>query len=591
MRLKIALLLMLILLPCLVAITPIEGVYVPPQVNVYLEPQNILDTSLIPGTQFTVDMTLDYIEPELLWAYQICLTFNASVMHGVSIENGPFMESNGGNVLVVEGKGFNNDAGTLGIFAAYLSELEKFPTGGSDEFGPLCTITFEVVDYGGSHITMGAGFPVGETRLANKTGGSLIDKKYHPERFFDSYFDNRPRVIVDPAEVLKMPVGRSFNISVNVAGMVDLYRCEFYMNWSAPLLDVTNVYEGDFFKSIPGGTQFVYEIHNDEGYIHVISERTLAPGVTGDGTIAQISFLVEDLGDSDLHLYDITLLDSASNPIIYMAFDGFFDNFVIHDIAVTSVTASPSMIEAGHEDLVSINVTVENIGDFADTFNVTIHYVTKDDEGEIDEATDITLDSGAKITLTFNWDVTDLEGGVYDIKAEASAVADEVNIENNIRIYKSVIVILHNISIITASTTSTRVRNGDSVHIDIAIENKGSMTESFNVTTYINGTAIQTKTMDDFKHGEVRSFTVLWNITTDTKPGLYLIMAETSEVPDDVDTSDNVFPIAVVEVLEVSEVSLSQQVMPIAVVAVVIVGISAAVIVFRRIRGPSAEAW
>jgi len=591
MRLKIALLLMLILLPCLIAITPIEGQYVPPPVNVYLEPQSILDTSLVPGTRFTINMTLDYIEPELMWAYQICLTFNASILHGVSVENGPFMESNGGEIEVVEGRGFDNVAGRLGIYAVYLAKLEKFPTGGSDEFGPLCTITFEVVGYGGSPINMGAGFPVGETLLGNRTGGAIITKKFHPKRFFDTYFDNRPRVYVDPAKVLKVPAGGSFNISINVDGMVDLYRCEFYLNWSAPLLDATNVYEGGFLKSIPGVTQFTYEIHNDEGYIKVTSLRTTPPGVPGDGTIANISFLVQDLGDSLLHLYSVTLLDSAGDPMTFVAFDGFFDNFIVHDIAVTSVTASPSIVEPGHEGLVSINVTVENMGDFADTFNVTIHYETRDDEGEIDEVTDISLNSGAKITITFNWDVTDLEGGVYNIRAEASPVADEINTENNIRIYKSVIIILHNISIITASTTSTRVRNGDSVHIDIAVENKGSMTEAFNVTTYVNGTAIQTETMDDFKAGDVRSFTVLWNITADVKPGLYLIMAETSEVPDDVDTSDNVFRFAVVEVLEVSEVSLSQQVMPIAVVAVVIIGLSAAVIVFRRIRGPSEEAW
>ena len=150
----------------------------------------IIDPTLIPGTQFTINMTLDYVEPDLLWAYQICLSFNASVLHGVSVENGPFMASNGGSVIVIHGSGFNNTVGRMGIFAAYLDPVEKFPEGGSDEHGALCTITFEVVGYGDSHITMGAGFPVGETLLGNRTGHVLISKKLNPECFTDAYFTN-----------------------------------------------------------------------------------------------------------------------------------------------------------------------------------------------------------------------------------------------------------------------------------------------------------------------------------------------------------------------------------------------------------------
>jgi len=583
MSLKKTLLLMSLFLTSLIVIIP-TSIGTPSPTTVSLEPQSVLDTSLVPGTQFTIDMSLDYVEPDLLWGYQLTLSFNPAVLHGVSVENGPFLESRGGSTLIMPGPGFNNTGGTLGLFAAYLYPIEKFPEGGSDEHGPLCTITFEVVEYGGSPITMGP-----ETGLANSTETHaywIIHKKENPEFFFDSYFDNRPPISVDPKTVKDVPVGGSFNVSVNVADMADLYSWEFYMNWSVPMLDVTSVVEGDFLKSQPGETQFDYEIHNDEGYIYVSCARTVTPGVTGDGTLAQISFLVKSIGNSTIHLYDTLLLDSAQKQMLSTTIDGFFDNLKIHDIAVTSVTAFPSMIEPGIEDHVHINVTVENKGDFTETFNVTIYYGEK----EIDEETDISLDPGANIILTFTWNITGVEGGAYSIKAEASVVTDEANTENNTHIYKSVIIIHHNISIIKGSTTSTKVESGDSVHIDITIKNKGSVTETFNVTTYYNETAIETETISDLRHGESRTFTVIWNIT-DVEPGLYLIMSETSDIPDDADTSDNVRPIAVIEVMEASEESLySKIIIPVAAIAVIL-GVSAVYIIFRRIRRSPEEAW
>ena len=147
--------------------------------HVSVEPPLIWDPNMVPGTQFSIDVDVDYVVK--LWGYQVTLSFNPDVLHGVSVENGPFLESRGGKVIVVPGPGFDNDAGVLGLFAAALYPIKKFPTGG----GTLATITFEVVGYGSSPITMGP-----ETGLANKTAGWIIHKKDDPEPFFDGYFDN-----------------------------------------------------------------------------------------------------------------------------------------------------------------------------------------------------------------------------------------------------------------------------------------------------------------------------------------------------------------------------------------------------------------
>ena len=593
MRSKKTFLLIIFFLTSFIVIIPTAEGYIPPPVNVSLTRTgaqyingmwNILDTSLIPGTQFTVNMTLDDIEANLLWAYQLTLSFDPDVLQGVSVENGPFMESQGGDAVVNPGQGFNNTEGTRWLYAAYLYPMENFPEGGSEEYGPLCTITFEVADYGGSPITLGK-----ETLLGNLTGGPIIKKEKHPDHFFDAYFDNRPPVSVDPSVVEDVSVGGKFNVSVNVAEMENLYSYEFYMNWSAPVLNVTGIVEGDFLKSQPGDTVFQQEIHNDEGYIRVRCERTGTPGVSGGGTLANITFQVESVAKSNLHLYDTSLFDPVGNPILHMTIDGFFNNVRIHDIAVTKVTASPTLLEPGSADPVYINVTVENLGQFTETFNVTVYY----GEEEIDTETDISLLKDSEITLNFIWNITAVKGGSYTIKAEASGVADDANTENNIGTFRSVVIVLHDISIIRGATLQSRAHSGDSVYINILIKNEGSVTEeNFNVTTYYNDTAIYTKVISSLIHGGEIPIMVIWNITDDVEPGLYLIWAATTDIPGEAEPSNNVRNIAPIEIREVSEQSLTSQIIiPVAAIAAVILGVSAVYIIFRRIRPPAEEAW
>jgi hypothetical protein len=147
--------------------------------HVSVEPPMIWDPNMTPGSQFTVDIYVDYVDK--LWGYQLTMSFNPDVLHGMDVENGPFLESRGGNAIVVPGPGFDNDVGELGLFAAALYPIMKFPSGS----GTLVTVTFEVVGYGGSPITMGL-----ETGLANATGGWIVHREDDPEPFFDGYFDN-----------------------------------------------------------------------------------------------------------------------------------------------------------------------------------------------------------------------------------------------------------------------------------------------------------------------------------------------------------------------------------------------------------------
>jgi len=94
------------------------------------------------------------------------------------------------------------------------------------------------------------------------------------------------------------------------------------------------------------------------------------------------------------------------------------------DIAVTKVTTSKTVVGQGYN--VSITVTVENQGDYTETFNVTVYAKTT----AIVTQT-VTLTSGNSKTITFTWNTTGFAKGNYTIWAYAWPVPYETDIEDN----------------------------------------------------------------------------------------------------------------------------------------------------------------
>ena len=91
-----------------------------------------------------------------------------------------------------------------------------------------------------------------------------------------------------------------------------------------------------------------------------------------------------------------------------------------HDVAVTNVTLTPTMVKPG--SLVTINVTVLNNGTVAETFNVTAYY---DLTHEIDTQTITGLAAGVEMNVIFTWNTTGLGERTYKIKVTASLAEDE----------------------------------------------------------------------------------------------------------------------------------------------------------------------
>jgi hypothetical protein len=82
----------------------------------------------------------------------------------------------------------------------------------------------------------------------------------------------------------------------------------------------------------------------------------------------------------------------------------------------------------------NINVTVENQGDFTETFNVTLYANTT-----VMETKQITLTCGASTTVTFTWNTTGFAKGNYTIWAYAWPVQGEIDTADNTFTYDGIV--------------------------------------------------------------------------------------------------------------------------------------------------------
>ncbi|MEM3828138.1 MAG: right-handed parallel beta-helix repeat-containing protein, partial [Conexivisphaerales archaeon] len=99
---------------------------------------------------------------------------------------------------------------------------------------------------------------------------------------------------------------------------------------------------------------------------------------------------------------------------------------LVHDVAILSI--APSAIRIASGSTVQVSVKVKNEGNTYETFNVSLYY----DDNLIGWETITDMIPGSTKLLTFNWNTSGVPYGTYTLKAEASMVPGEVDIEDNV---------------------------------------------------------------------------------------------------------------------------------------------------------------
>jgi len=239
-------------------------------------------------------------------------------------------------------------------------------------------------------------------------------------------------VAVDP-KITSTEPGESFEINITVSDVSNLYGLEINMTFDPTILNAVNVTEGPFLEQTGGTWWLPSTINNIAGF--VFFGDTLFPfpeeGATGSGVLASITFNVTAEGRSGLNFSETKLRTIERTdegdlpvPIDHTAVDGVFAYPLLRDVAVINVEVSSTSVSAGES--VSINVTVRNEGEIAETFDVTVSF-----DSTIDTKTVTDLAPEAFETLGFSWDTKGLTEGNYTITAVASILSGETEMADN----------------------------------------------------------------------------------------------------------------------------------------------------------------
>jgi hypothetical protein len=117
----------------------------------------------------------------------------------------------------------------------------------------------------------------------------------------------------------------------------------------------------------------------------------------------------------------ITLLIAAVYIVINWPFAG-----VTHNVAVTDITVSSAQVQRG--DSVNITVTLKNEGSVSESFNVSLYL----NSSLLETRPVLALGSNDEKSVVYNWDTSTVPSADYLIKAEASPVAGETNVTDNV---------------------------------------------------------------------------------------------------------------------------------------------------------------
>ena len=264
------------------------------------------------------------------------------------------------------------------------------------------------------------------------------------------YIAVAPESIVDTT----LTPGKNFTVSIYTDyNGTDIWAWQFSLTYNPLVLQGVSVTNGDLItKTKHDSAELILGTFNNTlgrlsltcAYFFYVAPDE--PYVTsGPGILANITFTVVGIGDSDINLIEERTelmgygdgeaygIISDWEPYFYHIISGYFKNtaeIVTHDVAVVSVTFSPTSVKPGEP--VNITVVVENQGTVAETFIVAAYYGTGHPSYLIATPKTVqTLEAGTNISLAFVWDTTDISAITTAIWAEAGTVPGETDTNDN----------------------------------------------------------------------------------------------------------------------------------------------------------------
>ena len=123
------------------------------------------------------------------------------------------------------------------------------------------------------------------------------------------------KVFVNPAAKSAI-IGDDFTLNIDIKTTATIYADQFDVYFNPTILNISSAVEGNFLKQ-DGATTFpVIQIDNTVGKITFGSTRfNIQTGVTGQGTLATITFHAKAAGSTILDLENVLLSDPSLQPV------------------------------------------------------------------------------------------------------------------------------------------------------------------------------------------------------------------------------------------------------------------------------------
>jgi len=355
-------------------LTPVFALIPTNKTRIFVDPPEIVDPTMLPSSTFAINITIDNVVD-----MQVCtfnLTYNTNVLGWAGIRlirfSGQLPRAN------VE---CNDDTGYIWAKLTYTT-----PVSTVDPVA-LAEIIFHVENLGSSPLDLH------DTEILDSEGEPIDHSVY--DGFFMSLIRDVAVINVIPSRSWAYQ-GWPVNIAVRVKNLGNISET------------------------------FDVKVYYDDNLIGVTTVTDLAPNEELD---LNVPWNTSSVGEGTYTIkaeavpvpYEI---DTSNN--VY--FDGTVQILtVIRDVAVTEVVTEQDWAYQGW--MVQVNVTVENLGEVAETFNVTLYC-----DGNIVDTYDvINLAPHASLTIVFVWNTSSTEPcNNYTLSAEASEISYEFDSVNNI---------------------------------------------------------------------------------------------------------------------------------------------------------------
>ena len=336
------------------------------QAKISITPNKIIDSTLEPCHQFTVNVTISNASNVNSWELKIF--YRNDVLNVSDVSFGPFLQSSGPTTQIVKSMTDNYNE-THGL--VWLNETLTTSTGAFGD-GILATITFHVEGVGETEISLK------DTKLTDPVGQPLEHSSS------SGYFNNvlMAKIFIYPEEIFDptLTPGSRLNVKVKISEVTDLYGFKLNLTYENDILNCLGVLILPYQNESNFDSKVAWNDETGELSIQVNYKPPAEPITSFTPfTVAEIYFQVSGMGVSPLHLHDTSLINAEGGEIPHETQDGLI-YIVIRDVAVVELYASkadaysPSPLNIYPGELVNITVTVENKGNLTESFTVMLLY-------------------------------------------------------------------------------------------------------------------------------------------------------------------------------------------------------------------------